>query len=240
MRTELHSTYVLHRRAYRETSLILECITAEYGRIGVVARGAARGRKRGGESMQAFQKYTIAWSGRSDLHTLNKLEAHGANLKLVGDRLFSGFYVNELIMRLTTRHDPNPDLFTVYEQTLLALAKPGVAIEPILRRFEKNLLDACGYGLQLTTDSVTGEEIDPSRDYHYAVEHGPMSTKDEIYGIAVSGRTLLALARDQEFLPPELQEAKKLMRFVLQHYIGDRPLGSRALFRNSIGTPGSN
>lgn len=235
MRTELHPTYVLHRRAYRETSLILECISAEYGRVGVVARGGARGRKRGGESMQAFQKYAIAWSGRSDLHTLTKLEAVGKGLQLTGNQLFSGFYVNELTMRLTTRHDPNPDLFVVYEQTLLSLARPAASIEPILRRFEKNLLDACGYGLQLTTDATTGEDIDPTQNYHYALEHGPLRTRGDIRGVAVSGHTLIALAHNKDLLPGQLNEAKRLMRFVLHHYIGDRPLASRSLFRSSSG-----
>ena len=233
MRTELNPTYILHRRAYRETSLILECLSAEHGRVGVVARGAARGRKRGGESMQAFQKYAISWSGRSDLQTLTKLESQGRSLRLVGDRLFSGFYVNELTMRLTTRHDPNPELFIVYEQTLESLAQPSVGIERVLRRFEKNLLDACGYGLQLNTDAATGAEIDPSQNYHYAVEHGPLSAHDGVYGLTVSGQTLRALATDQDLPAAQLHEAKRLMRFVLHHYIGDRPLASRSLFRNS-------
>jgi DNA repair protein RecO (recombination protein O) len=237
VRTELHHTYVLHRRAYRETSLILECISAEHGRVGLVARGAARGRKRGGESMQAFQKYAVAWSGRSDLHTLTKLEPAGRSLVLAGDRLFSGFYVNELTMRLTTRHDPNPDLFFVYEQTLLSLAASSAAIEPVLRRFEKNLLDACGYGLQLTVDATTGEDIDPAQDYRYALEQGPLRAHGENQGIAVSGHTLLALARNEELLPMQLNEAKRLMRFVLHHYIGDRPLASRSLFRGSSVPP---
>ncbi len=233
MRTELHTTYVLHRRAYRESSLLLECISAEYGRVGIVARGAARGRRRGGESMQAFQKYAAAWSGRSDLHTLTKLEAVGKALSLSGLRLFSGFYVNELTMRLTTRHDPSPDLFKVYEHALLSLSVSEAAIEPILRRFEKDLLEACGYGLQLSVDATTGEEIDPSGRYHYVLEHGPMRLTDEAAGIDIGGATLIGLANNTDLIPLQLSEAKKLMRFVLHHYIGDRPLASRSLFRST-------
>ena len=192
------------------------------GAVGVVAN-----------QCRLFKKYAVAWSGRSDLHTLIKLEAVGKALGLAGTRLFSGFYVNELTMRLTTRHDPNPDLFMVYEQTLLSLAASGATIEPILRRFEKNLLDACGYGLQLTTDATTGDEIDPSQRYHYALERGPLRLRDEIDGIAVSGHTLIALANNGDLAPLQLSEAKKLMRFVLHHYIGDRPLASRSLFRST-------
>ncbi len=232
MRTELHPAYVLHRRRYRETSLLLECLSADYGRVGVIARGAARSRKRGGGAIQAFHKYKLSWSGRSELHTLTKLEPVGRALNLTGDRLFSGFYVNELIMRVTGRHDPNPDLFAIYEQTLLSLAESVPSVEPILRRFEKRLLDTCGYGLQLTTAASSGEDIDPSRTYCYVVEQGPMPAEDGNHGVVVSGGSLLALAGGRDFQPSQLVEAKKLMRFVLRHYLGDRPLASRALFRN--------
>lgn len=236
MRTELHPAYVLHRRRYRETSLMIECLSAEHGRVGLVARGAAGGRKRGAEVIQAFHRYQMAWSGRSELHTLTKLEADGRALSLAGERLFSGFYVNELIMRVTGRHDPNPELFSIYEQTLLSLASPTARVEPILRQFEKVLLDTCGYGLQLTAEAGSGAEIEPSRDYYYAVEQGPMRTQGSERSMTVSGETLLALAGSCEFQQRHLREAKKLMRFVLHHYIGDRPLASRSLFRNPNGT----
>ncbi len=232
MRTDLHPAYVLHRRRYRETSLILECLSADYGRVGVVARGAIRGRKRGGNTMQAFLKYKLSWSGRSDLHTLTKLEPVGRALNLTGERLFSGYYLNELIMRLTGRHDPNPELFAIYEQTLLSLAGPTVPVEPILRQFEKVLLDTCGYGLQLTVAAGSGEDIDPLRNYCYVIEQGPIPAEDGGCGIVVSGEVLLALAGRREFRTPQLLQAKKLMRFVLHHYIGDQPLASRSLFQH--------
>lgn len=235
MRTELHTAYVLHRRRYSETSLILECLSPDYGRVGVVARGAMRGRKRGGEAMQAFHKYKMSWSGRTELHTLTRLEPFEKALNLTGEHLFSGLYVNELIMRVTGRQDPNPALFGIYDTTLISLAQPAAAVEPILRRFEKGLLDACGYGLELATEAGGGAEIDPSRNYFYVFEQGPMRAPEGGRGIAVSGKTLLALAGSREFRTPQLREAKKLMRFVLQHYIGDRPLASRALFRNPTG-----
>ncbi len=230
MRTELHPIYILHRRHFRETSLILECLSADYGRVGVVARGATRGRKRGGETMQILHKYKIAWTGRGELLTLTALEPLGATLNFTGEALFSGLYINELVMRVTGRHDPNPRLFAIYDQTLKSLAEPEASIEPILRRFEKVLLDACGYGLELTVEVENGEKIDPSRDYVYIVEQGPIHIQSGKPGIVVSGETLLALAGYHELRAPQLIEAKKLMRFVLRHYIGDRPLVSRALF----------
>jgi len=233
VRTELHSAYVIHRRPYRETSLLLECLSAEYGRVGIVARGAARKRNSGHAPVQSFQKYVISWSGRSDLHTLIKLEAVDERLRLTGNKLLSAFYVNELIMRLSARDDPNPEIFLVYEQAVKSLAESAMTTETTLRRFEKNLLDACGYGLQLGTEAISGEEVDPKQCYHYVFERGPIRASDGDSGLAVSGQTLLALANDHELSDLERNEAKKLMRYVLHHYIGERPLASRTLFRRA-------
>lgn len=229
MRAELHCSYILHRRRYRETSFILDCFSAEFGRVGVVARGAARRRKRGNVTMQPFQQYQASWSGRSELLTLIKLEPHGRVLPLAGERLFSGFYVNELLMRVTTRHDPNPELYAVYDRTLSELAASSGPIEPLLRNYEKSLLDACGYGMQLLEESSTGARIEAAEQYRYIVEHGPVLSSTD--GFEVSGATLLALAGMREYRAAELAEAKRLMRIVLQHYIGDRPLSSRSLFK---------
>jgi DNA repair protein RecO (recombination protein O) len=233
MRAELHPAYILHRRRYRETSLLLESISAEHGRVGIIARGAMRARKRGGDPMQAFQPYKLAWSGRAELRSLVKIEPAGRALQLTGERLFSGFYVNELTMRMTTRQDPNPDLYLIYERTLQALALPTTGIEPVLRLFERTLLDACGYGLQLLYDANSGNEIEPDCHYRYLVDEGPVIANDDEHGLIVSGQTLLAIAGRSEFDSRAQMESKKLMRFVLQHYIGTRPLASRSLFRKS-------
>lgn len=235
MRSLPHTAYILHRRRYRETSLLLDCLSAEYGRVGIIAKGAARPKKRATTPLQAFQRFTMTWVGRGELRTLVNHDADGMPLPLAGTQLYSGFYANELVMRLTGRDDPNPDVFAAYERTLHELAHAQCAVEPTLRAFEKTMLDACGYGLQLTTDVETGRTIDADADYHYVVEQGPMLDPGTHRGITVSGATLLALDGRAEFVPARWPDAKRLMRFVLQHYIGDRPLASRTLFR----TPGN-
>lgn len=231
MRSLPHTAYILHRRRYRETSLLLDCLSAEYGRVGLIAKGAAKPKKRAATPLQAFQRFTMTWTGRGELRTLIDYDAQGLPLALDGTHLYSGFYANELVMRLTGRDDPNPDVFAVYEQTLRTLGEPQRAVEPALRGFEKALLDACGYGLQLTADAENGAAIDAGTNYHYVVEQGPMLNPGAYRGITVSGATLLALDGRANFDPARWPEAKRLMRFVLHHYIGDRPLASRALFR---------
>lgn len=235
MRSLPHTAYILHRRRYRETSLLLDCLSAEYGRVGVIAKGAARPRKRASTPLQAFQRFTLTWVGRGELRTLVNYDADGMPLTLDGTSLYSGFYANELVMRLTGRDDPNADVFAAYERTLHELGRADCAVEPTLRGFEKALLDACGYGLQLSTDVENGAAIDAGTNYHYVVEQGPMLDPGTYRGITVSGATLLALDGRAEFDPARWPDAKRLMRFVLHHYIGDRPLASRTLFR----TPGN-
>ncbi|MGR9089922.1 MAG: DNA repair protein RecO [Gammaproteobacteria bacterium] len=231
MRSTPHTAYVLHRRRYRESSLLLDCLSAAYGRVGVIAKGAARPKKRATVPLQAFQRFTMTWVGRGELRTLVAHDTGGMPLSLNGTRLFSGFYANELLMRLTGRDDPNAEVFAAYEQTLRELGRDERPVEPILRGFEKAMLDACGYGLQLATDVENGGAIDPAASYNYVVEQGPMLNADAHRGVTVSGATLLALDGRAEFDAARWPDAKRLMRFVLHHYIGDRPLASRALFR---------
>lgn len=231
MRSLPHPAYILHRRRYRETSLLLECLSAEYGRVGVIAKGAARPRRRAATPLQAFQRFTLTWVGRGELRTLVDHDPDGTALALSGTQLYSGFYANELVMRLTGRDDPNAEVFAAYERTLRELGDAQNAVEPTLRGFEKTLLDACGYGLQLAADVEHGAAIDADTNYHYVVEQGPMLNAGTYHGISVSGATLLALDGRADFGPARWPDAKRLMRFVLHHYIGDRPLASRSLFK---------
>lgn len=228
MRVDLQPGYVLHARPYRETSQLLELVTREFGRVGVVARGV---RRRGG-GLQPFRPLLVSWSGRGELRTLVASEGAGSPLGLNGRALLNGFYLNEVMMRLTHRDDPNPGAFEAYHRALVALAGPAPA-EATLRVFEKRLLEALGYGLVLDRESATGAPLTPGVRYRYRLEHGPEALAGEA-GEApgtVSGATLLALARESLESRVELVEAKALMRPIMAFYLGPKPLASRALFR---------
>lgn len=230
-RIALQPGYVLHRKPYRDTSLLVEAFTPDYGRVGLVARGA-RGRRSTQQALlQPFQPLLLSWSGRGDLFTLTGAESDGAPPGLVGDAVLSGFYINELIMRLLQRHDPHPDLYTSYCRTLAGIGSDS-SREWELRLFERDLLQEIGYGLQLVVDADSGDDIERSAEYCYHSDFGPRRVghgQDEC--LAVSGETLLALASgDQPGVTP-MREAKRLMRTVLQGYLGSRPLASRELFR---------
>ena len=173
MRVNLQPAYILHSRPYRDSSVLLEVLTAEQGRISLVARGARRKTRggSGGALLQPFIPLLLSFSGRTELKNLNATEAAGRPFALPGERLFSGLYLNELLVRLLHRHDPHPHLFAAYGATLGALARDD-EIDDVLRRFEFALLGELGYGFELNLDGASGEAVLPECWYHYHPDHG--------------------------------------------------------------------
>lgn len=229
-RVLLDSAYVLHRRDYRESSLILELFTPRHGRIGLIAKGARRGRRGLAPALQPFVPLLVSWCGRAELATLSHAETAGSGIRLRQTALFCGFYLNELLVKLLPGHDPHPELFIAYRTGLKALAA-GEDAEATLRGFELSLLEGLGYGLQLMADAKSGEAIQADRLYTYRIDAGPVLAPDQ--DGAVRGATLLAL-RERRFDAPETRaEAKRLMRRIIAHHLEGRTLKSRALFRHS-------
>lgn len=225
----MHSGYVLHRRRYRETSLIVEFLTPDAGRIAAVARGAMRRKSDVAAVLQPLVPLRFEVRGRSELLTLIRAEAAAPALDISGMRLYSVFYMNELVMRMTASHDPAPALFGIYCESLAALASDS-PVEPLLRRFETALLGAVGVGLHLDSEAESGLPIDAKGDYVYVLDHGPVRAGSGQPGWRVRGATLLALAGTIPFDDMQLAEAKHLMRQVLNHRLEGRPLASRELF----------
>jgi DNA repair protein RecO (recombination protein O) len=228
MRVQLDPAYVLHCRPYRETSLILEALSYAHGRVGLVARGARAHRSPWRGLLQPFRPLLLSWSGRHELMTLTGAEAAGGP-SLQGRALLAGLYLNELLVRLVPRGDPLPGLYEEYRLALETLHQ-GERDQPALRRFERRLLEILGYGMVLGERDDRGEPIDPARVYRYRVESGPVLGEGG-EGVPVRGATLLELTHGPLADPAAAREARQLMRYVLQHYLGDRPLGSRALFQ---------
>ena len=240
-RINLQKAYILHRRPYRESSLLLDVFTQEHGRLGFVARGSKRARNAQASLLQSFTPLLLSWSRRGELATLTDVEMAAPPWPLKGADLISGFYLNELLIRLLERDDPHPELFTDYAVALERLSASDLNSEWSLRLFEKSLLDALGYGLQLEVDGATGEIIDANTRYCYQLERGPISCDDRRdHPLMIQGATLLAL---EQGMHPEsfmLREAKQLMRTTLEHYLGDRPLKSREVFRQTFNKQSAN
>jgi DNA repair protein RecO (recombination protein O) len=235
MRVNLQPAYILHRRPYLDSSLILEALTAQYGRISLVAKGARR-KSRGGSGgalLQPFTPLLLSFSGRSEMKNLNALEAAGQVLTLRAERLYSGLYLNELLVRLLHRHDPHPQIFAAYGAALDTLCGPD-PVDVLLRRFEFALLDELGYGFDLRIDGRSGEPVVAQDWYHYDPDCGLFAHT----GVSEPGRQgyagadLLAMSRG-DFDGTARLTAKRLLRQALACHLGDAPLRSRELFRAS-------
>lgn len=233
MRVELEPAVILHQRPYRETSLLVEAFGRDSGRVGILARGVRRPRARERGVLQPFRPLLLSWNARRELGLLTGAEVDGFAAQLTGDALLSGLYLNELLMRLLHRHDPHPELFDRYTATLDAL-RGDTPAQTVLRVFEKHLLAGIGYALVLDRDVDGDAPIEPARRYHYQVERGPVAA-DGGPGIPVAGRTLLDLATERLDGRETLAEARYLMREVLRHHLGDKPLATRALLRRPRG-----
>jgi len=251
-RVLLQSGYVLHRRAYRDSSLLVELFTPQFGRVGVIARGARQPKSRLHGVLQPFRPLLLSWSGNGELPGLTTGEVDGVVPWLTGQALMGGLYINELLMRLLHRFDPHPDLYAVYHRTVHALGEmaqktvDGAAIssldlERVLRLFEKHLLEEIGYGLVLEHDADDGRPIEAKEVYVYYLLQGPVRLSGSM-GVApnrltIRGQSLLDLARGCLENGESLREAKRLTRAALAAQLGERPLASRRLF--GIVNPGS-
>ncbi|WP_109125798.1 DNA repair protein RecO [Dyella sp. C11] len=219
MRIEQQPAYVLHSRPYRETSLLLECLTRDHGRLGVVARGVRRERARLQRAqLEPFKLLSLNLLQRGELATLQSAEGAGMPLRLIGDAGLAGLYLNELIVRLTARQDPLPDLFDAYARTLPRLAG-GEPLAWSLRRFERDLLEAAGYGLQLAFEAESGEPVDPDQGYRYVVEQGPSPCRPGTPH-ALRGSDLLALMDDTMPDTAGLSALRVMMREVIRFHLG--------------------
>jgi DNA repair protein RecO (recombination protein O) len=236
LRVSLEPAYVLHGRPYRESSLLLEAFTRDHGRIGLVARGARGPKSRWKSVLQPFRPLLLSWNQRGELGTLVAADQVASPPAARGEAIFCGLYINELLLRGLHRSDPHPGLFEAYRQSLAELLLCQQP-EPLLRTFEKQLLDALGFGLQLEYEHATGVPVTAEAWYDYVPERGVVrrdraspakSARDDFR--LVSGAALLALQSNAIREEHQL-ELKRLMRRVLKHHLGDKPMASYALFQ---------
>lgn len=219
--------FVLHNRAYRNTSLLIDALTRDHGRIGMVARGVRGANAAKRARLQAFRELRLSYSGGGELKNLSDVEETEPAPGLRGEALACGYYVNELVLRLTLKDDPVDGLFDAYRRALQGLAEGG-EVETALRLFELRLLRLLGYGLVLERDD-RGEALQPDRHYHYLSDVGPVAATTltpEQGACRVSGACLIGLR--QEMLPAQCRaEAKRLLQTALQAHLGEAGLRSR-------------
>jgi DNA repair protein RecO (recombination protein O) len=221
-RISLEPAYVLHHREYRDTSRILDVFTQRHGRLTLFARGARGPKSRLAPLLMPFRPLFVSWTGRGDAAQLAGAEPDGEALPLAPRHVMSAFYLNELLISLTTRHDPQPQLFEDYARALRRLcveARPDAA----LRVFEKRLLECIGYGLEL--------DVAADSHYQYRPSHGLYEVREDAPG-AYAGRTLLALREESLDDAQTLEVARRVLRQALDHCLEGRELRTRNVARS--------
>lgn len=233
MRIELQPAYILHTRPYRDTSLLVDFFTPEFGRIGAVARGVRQGKGNKRVLFNPFVRLLISLQGKTDLKLLTAIEADGPACHLSGAQLYSGFYLNELLVRLLPEMDAHPPLYYRYQQSLQQL-RDHTDVEPLLRDFEFAFLQELGYAIDFIADAHSGAGIAAGSCYWFDTQAGFYLADNPQQASAsmplFQGKDIIAMAQ-RDFVTPETrQAAKRLSRMMLQPLLGNRPLRSRELF----------
>lgn len=220
--------FVLHRRPYTESSLILDVFSEEFGRVTILSKGGRSKRSPLKGALQPFTPLLLKWSGGGSMKTLRQAEPISLGLPLSGVNLYSAMYINEILARVIAQEVPYPELFIDYLHALTELAQAENP-EPALRRFELALLNALGYGVDFMHCSGTGEPIDPKMTYRYREQQGFIASvrKDNL---TFMGEELIALSERRFTSKSQLSAAKRFTRIALKPYLGGKPLKSRELF----------
>ena len=231
IRVEQEPAWLLHHRPFRDTSRILDLLTRHHGRLSVVARGSRSARSKLRGVLRPFMPLTIGWVARSELGTLTGAEIGGPPVSLSGDALLSGYYLNELLMNLVHRHDPQADIFDAYVATIRALAS-GDPVAAQLRSFEIELLRLLGYAVDLPGSRGESRRLEPAALYEYRVSDGPVPVADRRGPMVFSGGELEAIGARRFEDPATLNAANRLMRGVIAYHLDGKELKSRKVLRD--------
>lgn len=225
--------WLLHRRPFRDSGQILDVLSRDHGRLAVVARGSRSASSKLRGILRPFLPLQLSWVIRSDLGTLTGADMNGAPISLSGDALLSGYYVNELVLKLVHRHDPQPDIFAAYAKTIARLAA-SEDVAPHLRQFEIELLRILGYALNLDHDTETQEPLRPDGHYEYRAGEGPVPMHDGSRKgpLLFTGAELLAIRQRQFADADVLRHANNLLRHVIAYHLDGNELKSRKVLRD--------
>ena len=225
----LQPAYILQSRKFRETSLIFDVFTKEYGKVSILAKGVRKAKSKYLGLLQAFIPLHISYMGHADLKILTHVEIAGEVIQYKGITMYSGFYINELVQHLLTYYDPHPGVFDDYCECLKELFV-NQRSEEILRFFELNFLEKIGYGLHLSHDIEYNEPVEAHKKYQFFPDQGP---KESVQG-SISGSTLIAMQQRSFPNQQALTEAKLLMRNVIDFHLQHKELKTRTLIAKVI------
>jgi DNA repair protein RecO (recombination protein O) len=221
--------FVLRQQNYRETSLIIDLFTQDYGRLSILAKGVRKAKSKDFVLLQPFLLLNVSFLGRTELKTMSGVEATGQRSEITGMALYCGYYLNELLYRFLPKFDPHPEVFNDYKECLTKLCQ-GTELDASLRIFELNLMEKIGYGIQLDYDSKNKLAVDGAKKYIFDREQGITEYSEGL----ISGQTLLAMQQRKYSDPIVRKEAKQLMRMVIDSHLNGQVFKSRIVLNNLI------
>ncbi len=236
MRVESEPGFILHTIPYRETSLLVDVFSLNYGRVRCVAKGFRKPNKKGiAKTLFPYTEHHHQWQGRGELKTLIQAEPIQAPVFLKQESLYVGLYVNELLYKLLHQNDPHPSLYWFYHQFMSHLLVSGLD-QAELRRFEMLLLEELGYGLVLGSEADSGQAVSAEHLYYYIPDQGLKLIQDQNANKtqALSGADIIALSQGELDKPSVLRTAKQLTRQVIDFYLDGKELNSRELYRQHL------
>ena len=226
-RVQQQAAFILHHRPFRDSSQILDIISREHGKLAVVARGSRGARSRLKGVLRPFMPLSMSWVIKSDLGTLTGAEVRGAPLSLTGDALLSGYYVNELLLHLLHRHDPQRRALLSSSRTRRKRRVADVDVAARLRLFEMELLRQVGYALNLDHEAGAATPLAAEQHYEYRAEQGPVAVSRTEGPMVFSGEELRGIAEQRFDDQPVLRAANRLLRDVIAFHLGGKELKSR-------------
>ncbi|NMP29962.1 DNA repair protein RecO [Thalassotalea sp. M1531] len=217
------SAFLLHSRPYQEHKLLVELLTEQEGKVAAVVYAGKTAKSNKKPLLQPFFPLKVQLKGKSQLKSLQSVEADGRSIPLVGSDLYCGFYLNELLVKLLPELIPCPELFKLYHQAIQQFNLAG-SNEPALRHFELSLLSELGIGLNFE------QALACQSDY-------VSFSFDEGFSESLKGKNaylksdVLLLANHQFNDQNALRTAKLLMRELINQLLGNKTLNSRKLFK---------
>lgn len=225
-RVQQEPGYILHHRPFRDSSQILDIVTRDHGKIAVVARGSRGHRSRLAGVLRPFLPLKVSWVAKTDLGTLTGAEANGPPVGMVGDAIFSAYYVNELLLHFLHRYDPQPEIFLLYEEVIKALVNTD-NVAASLRSFELEFLSLLGYAVNLDHEFASLDSLDDERHYEYRMEQGPVPVERSEGALVFKGAVLKGIAEQRFDEADILRAANRLLREIISFHLGGKELKSR-------------
>jgi DNA repair protein RecO (recombination protein O) len=214
--------YLLHRRDWQNTSLILDLLTYDFGRVSVLAKGGKNSRSKA--FYQPFTRLSVSWTGRHELKTL--VDIDGVSLPVAEDQYLPLLYINELISVFLPAHEPNPEMFQLYGLLLQSIDQK----EADLREFERELMHILGYLPDTQVEAKTRMPIDASAHYQFLASDGFVMCSEERQN-AIDGASIIDWNEKNYENPVVVQMAKAVMRCIIDFNLHGRQLKSRTIYR---------